>query len=191
MADDKKDAEDDPNKEFDLDTGEKSAEENSDDSPSKLKKLLLLGSIGVLILGIAVAAYMFLFASSASDEAPTAIAESPVVAEELKKKALYSPIENDFIATLQDEKGEEHHMVIAVTLMVREDDALKALNKNKPLLTNQLLELFESQNYREMKTIENKEALRTKALAVVQEAMKAQEPPVKIESVLFTKFMMD
>ena len=185
---------DETSEDFNLDTGDRSADsDKTQQGSAKTKKILMI--VLVVLISVSVVCYYFIFSDEpAQTNSPKidvkAVKEEPSEIE-VKKKALYLPIENDFIATLVDEGGDEHHMVITVTLMVRENESLKAIEKNKPLIINNLLEVFESQNYQKMQQLKSKEALREKALIAIRESMKSEVPAVTIESVLFTKFMMD
>lgn len=180
---------------LDLDTGEVAGDEAEKSSGGNKKLVIVIGGAVILML-IVICAYFMLSSADGSEE-PTEKPTIPTVevvkdSEENKpQKALYAVFENDFIATLVDKSGKDHHMVIAVTVLVRDPLTLAEINKNKPLLSNHLLELFESQKYESMQQVKHKEELRKKSLIIVNDTIKKKQQQFNVDAILFTKFMMD
>jgi len=117
------------------------------------------------------------------------------VAEKTKSivptKTLYVPLEEEIIVGINDDAGTQHHLNIAITLVTRDESLIKLTKKHQPLIVNDLLALLGTQEYRLLSAPQGKVALREKALKVVKAIVKEQSGQDIVESLLFTKFVMD
>jgi flagellar FliL protein len=80
---------------------------------------------------------------------------------------------------------------ITVQLMTREPHMVEFLERNSPIIRNDLLLLFGNKQVEEVSTNAGKEALRAAALETVRKIVAAEgEKPEALEAVYFTSFVM-
>ncbi len=145
----------------------------------KLGKILLFGGIGVLIVAMAVTITVLLMrgghdegaaaepvAEKSAPEAKTAKAK-PVAG----KTPLYLDVDPPFVVNLNDDSG-VRFLQVAVSVMAYNQEALDKVQANMPLVRHNLMLLFSSQKFSDIKTRDGKVALQEKALATVRNALK-------------------
>ncbi len=86
--------------------------------------------------------------------------------------------------------GRQRYMQVTVALMARDQAALDALKVHMPVLRNNLVMLFSSQDFESLTSSVGKEMLRQKATASVQELAQKEVGKTVIEQVLFTNFVL-
>jgi flagellar FliL protein len=74
-------------------------------------------------------------------------------------------------------------------VMARDQKAIDAVQKNAPLIRNNLLLLMSNRNYQSLMSREGKEKLRQEALAEIRAVEKKEGGP-DIEDLLFTSFVV-
>ncbi|WP_150299283.1 flagellar basal body-associated FliL family protein [Pseudomonas profundi] len=155
------------------------------DSPSaSRKKLFLLVGAGLfaLLLSIGAAAF-FLFAGE--DEA---VVETPVV-EAGKPMAIYQSLDPAFVVNYAH-KGRQRYMQVNVVLMGRDPQLMTQLGSHLPLIRNELVMLFSSEEFDALFSPEGKEALRERASLAVKSLMEKELGNPVIESALFTNIVL-
>ncbi|WP_120995454.1 flagellar basal body-associated protein FliL [Stutzerimonas urumqiensis] len=155
---------------------------------SKLKLIILGAVVLLLAIGLSVGATWFLMkkdAGSEEDEATPAAAE----ATPGKQPAVYEVLMPAFVVNYRH-NGRQRYMQTTVALMSRDQAALDALKEHMPVLRNQLVMLFSSQDFASLATPVGKEMLRQQATASVQELAQKETGKVAIEQVLFTNFVL-
>ncbi|QJD58828.1 flagellar basal body-associated protein FliL [Pseudomonas sp. gcc21] len=152
--------------------------------PASRKKLLLLVGAGLfaLLLSIGAAAF-FLFASE--DET---VAETPVV-EAGKPMAIYQSLDPAFVVNYVHE-GRQRYMQVNVVLMGRDPQLMTQLSSHLPLIRNELVMLFSSEEFDALFSPEGKEALRERASLAVKALMEKELGNPIIESALFTNIVL-
>lgn len=162
------------------------------EQPKKSKlKLIIIIVLALIVVGGggAAGAYFFLMDGGASKE--------PV--EEVSTKiqpAIYTKVRTMegkpmFVVTLQDEgESRPHYMQAYVEAKSRDQVVADALTLHMPLIVARLNELFASQRFSELRTVEGKRLLRAKSTELVQEIMMEKLGKPGIETVLFTNFVM-
>jgi flagellar FliL protein len=78
---------------------------------------------------------------------------------------------------------------ISMEVMARDQKAIDAVQKNAPLIRNNLLLLMSNRNYQSLMSREGKEKLRQEALAEIRAVEKKEGGP-DIEDLLFTSFVV-
>jgi flagellar FliL protein len=78
---------------------------------------------------------------------------------------------------------------ITMEIMAHDPKAIESVQKNIPLIRNNLLLLMSNRNYQTMMSREGKEKLRTEALAEVR-AVQKKEGGADIDDLLFTSFVV-
>lgn len=173
---------------------EKPAEgEEKPASKSKLKLIIIIVVGLLLAIGISVGGTLFFFSKGDKHEAKEDSKEAAVAEEGTahkgKQVALYEQLVPAFI-TNYNLNGKQRYMQVTVALMARDEEQLKALKAHMPMLRNQLVMLFSSQNFESLLTPVGKEMLRQQATAKVQELAKKETGNLAVEQVLFTNFVL-
>lgn len=172
---------------LDLDVGDDAIKEITEAKKSKLPLILAAAGL-VVVLGGGGAAFMFMGGDDASAQKS---AKANKLNTPVRAPAVYVKVDPEFQVTIQDSKGRKHYMRIEVSLMTHDAQFAKALEKNKPIIVNDLLNLFSNQLFENMLSVEGKKDLRTKALNTVKSTVKKEIGKSKIDAVLFTKFVME
>ncbi|MDF3931417.1 flagellar basal body-associated protein FliL [Pseudomonas citronellolis] len=148
-------------------------------------KLIIILVLGLLLaVGASVGGTWFFLSRGAKPaEAPVAEASSG------KKPALYDVLAPAFVVNF-NQGGRQRYLQVAVALMGRDQAQLDALHEQMPLVRNQLVMLFSSQNFDALTTPVGKEMLRQQATASLQELAKKATGQLTVEQVLFTNFVL-
>ncbi len=146
-----------------------------------MKKKIMIGVGAVAIIAISVGISFYL--------KPTEIVEKEVIKEINPFEDMqYVPLEPDFMVSF-GRKARPNAMVVSVKVATTNEDAIAAMKQHMPVIRNNLLMLYSSQNPHEMETKEGKEALRVKTLETIQAVLKERFGEFGIEDVFFTKFV--
>jgi flagellar FliL protein len=159
------------------------------DSPPKSSKKLLIIIIAavVVLLGGGGGAW---FALAGKGEAKKEEAKSKEAEHEAKLPAQFVVLDPPFVVNFEASTS-ARFLQVAVQLMTREPHMVEFLERNSPIIRNDLLLLFGNKQVEEVSTNEGKEALRQAALAAVRAIVAAEgEKPEAIEAVYFTSFVM-
>ena len=106
----------------------------------------------------------------------------------LRKPAIFYSIKPVFVVNLNSSRVK--FLQVRVDIMTRDQETVKKITDNLPLIKNELLILFSNKNHDEVKTLEGREALRRQALKIVRDVLNKETGNAKIEDVLFTGFVM-
>ena len=165
-----------------------SAEEGEKQKPSKLK-LIIIVVLALVVVGGGGAAGAWFFLSG--DDAQEEVAP----AETVKAEAIYTKIRTMngkpmFVVTLQSDDNRPHYMPLYVEAKSREQDVADALTLHMPLIVSRLNNLFSTQDFRVLQTLEGKQALRESATDLVRELMQEKIAKPGVEAILFTNMVM-
>ena len=151
------------------------------------KKLILLVLLALLLVGGSVGGTIFALKlmTPPAEEMP---AEEAVV-EDVKEPAIYYPIKPAIIANF-GYKGRQRYAQVDVTLLIRDESVISAIELHAPLITNALVLTIGGQMYNELQTAEGKELLRQQCLQELQKILEKEIGKPGIEQVLFTNFVM-
>lgn len=175
--------------------------------PPKSKRRWLLIASPIVVLLMALGVYFLIPSKSSAPKIKQKVVEIE------RKPAIYIPFKEEFTAAIIDSNENEHHMVIAVTVMTRDEKISKMINTHMPTFRSELLSVFEEQKYEDMQSIDGKRELRNKALKKMIESIQTQKKIISkrnkeeenetkkeegketkeptVEAILFTKFVMD
>jgi flagellar protein FliL len=193
---------------------DESAKDNAEkpaEAPAAKSNTLLMVIIAVLatllVAAVGFGAYVMTHQSSAhvaadaEDAPPAEGGEVPAKKQEAKKKdskkkdepkdpAIYVSLEPPFVVNF-DPKQSARFLQITLDVMTRDQPTSQLLKDNNPLLRNNLLLLFGTQEPAVIGTRDGKEALRKQALDAVREVARSEGgKPEKVEAVYFTSFVM-
>jgi flagellar protein FliL len=154
----------------------------------KMKLIILIVVALLLAVGLSVGGTLFLLKkdgdkAEASAEAPAA-ASAPG-----KQPAIYEELTPAFVVNF-DFQGRPRYMQVSVALMGRDQAALDALKVHMPVLRNNLVMLFSSQDFETLATPVGMEMLRQQATASVQELAQKETGKQAVEQVLFTNLVL-
>jgi flagellar protein FliL len=107
-----------------------------------------------------------------------------------KEPAQYVKLEPPFVVNFEA-KGLMRFLQISVEVMTRDSATIELIKKNDPMIRNDLIMLFGSQQYESISTREGKEKLRADALKVVAKVIGDEGGDAeRVEQLYFTSFVM-
>jgi flagellar FliL protein len=104
------------------------------------------------------------------------------------KPSLYYAIDPPLVVNFEDGSA-VRFLQITMEVMAQNEKAIETVQKNIPLIRNNLLLLMSNRNYQTMMSREGKEKLRQEALAEVRAVAKKEGGP-DVDDVLFTSFVV-
>jgi flagellar basal body-associated protein FliL len=104
------------------------------------------------------------------------------------KAAVYYAIDPPLVVNFED-GSVVRFLQITMEVMAHDPKAIESVQKNIPLIRNNLLLLMSNRNYQTMMSREGKEKLRLEALAEVRAVQKKEGSP-DIDDLLFTSFVV-
>src|SRR5450432_995404 len=104
------------------------------------------------------------------------------------KAALYYAIDPPLVVNFEDGSA-VRFLQISMEVMARDQKAIDSVQKNIPLIRNNLLLLMSNRNYQAMMSREGKEKLRGEALAEIRAVQKKEGSP-DVDDLLFTTFVV-
>ncbi|HRE30347.1 MAG TPA: flagellar basal body-associated FliL family protein [Candidatus Berkiella sp.] len=113
-------------------------------------------------------------------------------AEKNEKKAVDKPAFYKFVPAFIvniPSNGRLRFLQVEVQLMAKNDEDVKSIESYSPLIRNDLITLFSSQNYDDLLTPDGKENLRKSALSISRKILKDNTGMPCVEQVLFTNFV--
>ncbi|MEJ2529724.1 MAG: flagellar basal body-associated FliL family protein [Gammaproteobacteria bacterium] len=171
--------------EEDLDLGEEK-------QAGSKKKLIIIGGAVLLVLILGGGAAWWLMSGddgTASEATDTGQASENKAAAEAKGPALYLSLDPVFVANLPP-GGAAKMLQVGIDVRVRDQKLLEFLRTNDPMIRNRLLNLFSTQDAEKLSKRSGKEKLQGEVLDAIQEIVKEQGGPGKVEAVFFTSFVM-
>lgn len=150
---------------------------------SRKKLLILIGAVFLAVLVSAGGVVYFLLGGE------DASAEQAADAAPVRQMALYQPMEPAFVVNYTHE-GRRRYMQVNVVLMGRDPERMAALAQHMPLLRNELVLQFSSEEFPALFTPEGKKALRERATLAVKAMLEKELGNPVIETVLFTNIVL-
>lgn len=164
------------------------SDENAEAAPPQPAKkspwMLIVIAVVVLAAGGGGAFYFL----GGKDEATSK--ESAARKSTTKPPAQYVKLDPPFVVNFEA-KGLMRFLQVTVEIMTRDPATIDLINKNDPMIRNDLIMLFANQHYEDLSTREGKEKLREEALKVVAGVINAEGGNgSKVEQLYFTSFVM-
>jgi flagellar protein FliL len=104
------------------------------------------------------------------------------------KNTLYYAIDPPLVVNFED-GSVVRFLQISMEVMAHDQKAIDSVQKNIPLIRNNLLLLMSNRNYQSMMSREGKDKLRAEALAEVRAVQKKEGGP-DVDDILFTSFVV-
>ncbi|HDZ55822.1 MAG TPA: flagellar basal body-associated protein FliL [Pseudomonas xinjiangensis] len=158
-------------------------EEEEQPATTSRKKMFILVGAGLMALLLSLGVVAWVFLSGDEEE----VAET--VAEPGQPMAIYQPLNPAFVVNYVHE-GRPRYLQVSVVLMGRDQSGMEELTKHMPLIRNQLVMLFSSEDFSTLFSPEGKETLRERASLAVKALMEKELGNPMIETVLFTNFVL-
>ena len=160
-------------------------------APAKKKPIVLIAIVAVVVLALG-GGGAFFFLGNKDEKA----AEHDEKGDKKKKEegpklpAQYVKLDPPFVVNFEA-KGLMRFLQVTVEVMTRDAATIDLINKNDPMIRNDLIMLFGSQTYENISSREGKEKLRADALKVVADVITAEGGKGdKVEQLYFTSFVM-
>jgi len=153
------------------------------------KKMIILIVVGVVVLlggGLGVGWFMLGGESADWEESVEAEAAS---AEAEKGPPIYLSLAPAFVVNLPP-GGQARMLQLGVDVMARQPELIEFLKHNDPMIRNNLLNLFGTQDSDSLRAREGKEKLQAEVLKALNKIIKGQDGPGEVEAVYFTSFVM-
>ena len=172
-------------------------EEETGSTPSKMKKIIIFATAGILVVGLAVGATLY-FTGVIGGDAATEVSEgaaSEDVAEEEKGEAeattdtVYHKFKPAFVVNFED-KGKLRFLQIDLSVATKLPSVIDALENHEPVIRNNLVLLYSSQKADELNSVEGKELLRKQTREAIQKIMMDNIGNPGIDEVFFTGFVV-
>ena len=156
----------------------------------KKKPILLIAIIAIVLLAGGGGAAFFFMGKKDEQSAEQGEKGAKGKKEEPKLPAQYVKLDPPFVVNFEA-KGLMRFLQVTVEVMTRDPATKDIMEKNNPMIRNDLIMLFGSQTYDTISTREGKEKLRTDALATVGKVIKSEGgDDKKVEQLYFTSFVM-
>jgi len=104
------------------------------------------------------------------------------------KAPIYFAIDPPLVINFEDGSA-VRFLQITMEVMAKDQKAIDAVQKNVPLIRNNLLLLMSNRDFQSLMTREGKEKLRQEALGEIRNILKKQDAPVP-DDLLFTSFVV-
>lgn len=173
------------------------AEAETGSTPSKMKKIIIFATAGILVIGLAVGATLY-FAGVIGGDAATEVSVEPAsedVTEEETAEAeattdtVYHKFKPAFVVNFED-KGKLRFLQIDLSVATKLPSVIDALETHEPVIRNNLVLLYSSQKADELNSVEGKELLRKQTREAIQKIMKDNIGNPGIDEVFFTGFVV-
>ena len=186
----------------------------------KKKKLFIMIGIGVLLMGLSIGgtllAVKMMSSDKKSDDSEEVVDEATEEEETPAAPAIYFTMQPNFTVNFNVD-GRQRYLQAEITLLYRNPDVEALLKLHMPAIRNQLVMLLSGKSFDELQNPDSREKLKTESLAAIQsildkenaalnkknsdeeddeeeedeeESDEEKVPPLVIEQVLFTKFVM-
>lgn len=184
----------------------------------KKKKLFIMIGIGVLLMAFSIGgtlmAVKMMSSDKKSDDSEEVVDEEEAEVEEETPAApaIYFTMTPNFTVNFNVD-GRQRYLQAEITLLYRNPEVETLLRLHMPAIRNQLVMLLSGKSFDELQNSESREKLKAESLAAIQsildkenaalnkknsdeeeeedeESDEEKAPPLVIEQVLFTKFVM-
>ena len=147
------------------------------------KKLIIIAAAVVLLAAIGGGVAVLLKGGDkkvAAEHAEEVVVHEPV----------YIDIKPEFVINFADRTGRSKYLKCELSVVTKEPEIEKAVEKHMPAIRNSLVLLLSRQVFEDLQPNEGKEKLRAEALAAVQAVLEKQTGKPGIEDLFFSNFVM-
>jgi len=150
-------------------------------SPGPMKRIILIVLIAIIAAGAAGAGVWF-FMSKRPPSASAAEAPPPPA-------PLCFPLES-MTVNLQSDDGQQHFLRIGLTLKLTDPKVQQELTDHMPELRSRILLALSNHHPDDLAPLDGKRALATDLKTLIEQPTDKGAPPVHVDDVLFTEFVV-
>jgi len=165
-------------------------EEESAEGGGGKKRIIILAVVALLLIGASVGGTITVLkmmqpepVAEDGEEGAEEETEAP------EKPAIYYPLKPEYIVNI-DARGRRRYLRLDLTLMVRDEDVIAAIETHRASVDNIVNLIAGGQIFEEVQTPEGKEFLRLQLLEDMQKLFETELGKPGVEQVLFTNFVM-
>lgn len=163
-------------------------EDGGKKASSNLKKYIMLGVIGLVIIGASVGGTIAVL-SMMKEEPVEVVEEEGEPVPELPKPAIYYPLKPAYVVNIEG-RGKRRFLKLDLTVMTRDDDVIAAIEMHRASIDNTVNLIAGGQVFSDIQTAEGKEFLRLQLLQELQAVFQQELGKPGLENVLFTNFVV-
>ena len=130
-----------------------------------------------------------LAAQAADKEAKAAAKGKPSSRKVAVAPARYFAIDPPLVVNLSD-NGAVRYLQVNVEVMARDEKVIQSVQQNVPLIRNDLVQLLSDRPPPELMSREGREKMRVEALSAVNAILDREAGGARVESLLFTGFVV-
>jgi len=167
--------------------------------PSKMKKIIIFATAGIVVIGLAVGATLYFTGVIGGGEPDVEISEDGVVEETVEEdepveeetptNTVYHKFKPAFVVNFED-KGKLRFLQIDLSVATKLPSVIDALTTHEPVIRNNLVLLYSSKTAVELNSLEGKESLRKQTRESIQKIMMENIGKPGIDEVFFTGFVV-
>lgn len=164
-----------------------------------LKKILLFGGGGLLLVGVSVGATLLLTGGLSGGDGEAAATEeksaqkAPPKAGKPKAnrggEVIYFSLEPAFVVNFTDKSG-IRYLQVNLEAMTHDAGTVDDINKHMPAIRNSIVLLLSGQTSESIGTREGKQKIRADVLREIQKVLKERTGKAEVEAVYFTSFVV-
>jgi flagellar FliL protein len=147
-----------------------------------MKRIILIALIAIIAAGAAGAGVWFFMSKRAPAAASAAEALPPPA-------PLFFPLES-MTVNLQSDDGQQHFLRIGLTLKLSDAKTQQELTDHMPELRSRILLALSNHHPDDLAPLDGKRALATELKSLIEEPTDKGAPPVHVDDVLFTEFVV-
>jgi flagellar FliL protein len=154
-------------------------------NPGPIKRILLIVLIALLAAAAAAAGTWFFMSRREAAPAP---AQSGAAAAPLAVPVFF-PLE-PMTVNLQSDDGQQHYLRIGLTLKLNDPKVQQQLTDHMPEIRSRILLALSNKHPDDLAPLEGKRALAVELKTLIGQPTDKGAPPVNVEDVLFTEFVV-
>jgi flagellar protein FliL len=152
-------------------------------SPSPMKRIILIVLIAIIAAGGAGAGVWFFMAKRAPAAAAGPAAPVPA------PTPIFFPLDS-MTVNLQSDDGQQHFLRIGLTLKLTDPKVQAELTEHMPELKSRILLALSNHHPDDLAPLDGKHALAKELKTLIEQPTDKGNPPVHIDDVLFTEFVV-
>ncbi|WP_434107732.1 flagellar basal body-associated protein FliL [Paraburkholderia caffeinilytica] len=154
-------------------------------SPGPLKRIILIALIAIIAAAAAGGGVWFFMSKRGPAPASTgAVSAPPPLAV-----PLFFPLES-MTVNLQSDDGQQHFLRIGLTLKLNDPKTQQELSDHMPEVRSRILLALSNKHPEELAPLEGKRALATELQTLIEQPTDKGAPPIHVQDVLFTEFVV-
>jgi flagellar FliL protein len=152
-----------------------------------MKRIILIVLIALLAAGAAAAGTWFFMSRHGATPAPAQAAAAAAPAP--SAVPVFFPLE-PMTVNLQSDDGQQHYLRIGLTLKLNDPRVQQQLTDHMPEVRSRVLLALSNKHPDDLAPLEGKRALATELRTLIEQPNDKGAPPISIDDVLFTEFVV-